>query len=272
MWQSGNRNAHAHNDRKAFTEMHDRGVMKKNVIILTSGLSGSSLLTGFIVRGGYWAGNTTFHKPDYHTFENQELISLNKRLFDEAGYKGNYTAEFSSEALTRIAGLFRRDDCDEYRTFLKRCDEHQPWIWKDPRLWMTIRFWKNLLDLDRCVFILLTRDLREAWISSLLRRQVMTYRYARDYEGQINRSLVDFLRESNLPYLHMNYEELIERPVEAIARLNAHLDSTLTLDDLKATYNGILYKAPKYSLWRKSKAILIYLKNYSERLDLEGAK
>ncbi len=251
-------------------EIHDRGVMKRNVIILTSGLSGSSLLTGFIARGGYWTGDTTFSKPDYHTFENQELIDLNKRLFREVEYKGNYTLEFSSEALTRIGGVFPRIDCDVYRAFLNRCADHQPWIWKDPRLWLTIRFWKNIMDLDRCRFILLTRDVRQAWISSLLRRQVMTYRYALNYEGQINRSLVEFLQDNGLPYLRVQYEELIEKPEEAIARLNAHLDSTLTLDDLRATYKGILYKAPNNSLWRQFKAILIYLKNYSGRLDLVG--
>jgi hypothetical protein len=244
--------------------------MKKNVIILTSGLSGSSLLTGFIARGGYWTGEETFRKRDYQTFENQELIDLNKRLFREAEYNGNYTSDFSPEALDRIAGLFSGIDCGVYGSFLKRCDDHQPWIWKDPRLWMTVRFWKNLLDLDRCVFVVLTRDIRQAWISSLLRRQVVTYRYARNYEGQINRTIVDFLQDNALPYLHVKYEELIERPAEAIARLNAHLDSTLTLEDLKASYKGQLYRPPTYSLWRQFKAMLIYLKNYSERLDVVG--
>src|SRR5229473_2043132 len=34
--------------------------------------------------------------------------------------------------------------------------EHRPWVWKDPRLWLTIYFWKSLLSLDQCRFILLT--------------------------------------------------------------------------------------------------------------------
>ena len=244
--------------------------MKKNVIILTSGLSGSSLLTGFIARGGYWTGDATFSKPDYETFENQELIDLNKRLFREGQFTGNYAFEFSAEALERIAGLFPRIDCSAYRSFLKRCDDRQPWIWKDPRLWMTIRFWKNLLDLDRCVFVLLTRDQTQAWISSLLRRQIWTYRYARNYENSINRSLVQFLQDNRLPYLHVKYEDLIEKPEDAIDRLNSHLDSTLTINDLQGTYKGILYKRPRYQLRRQLKAMLIYFKNYSERLDIAG--
>ena len=64
--------------------------MKKNVIILTYGLSGSSVLTGLLVRGGYWPGAKTYVKPDYDTFENVRLIELNKQLFAAAKFSGNY--------------------------------------------------------------------------------------------------------------------------------------------------------------------------------------
>jgi hypothetical protein len=47
--------------------------MRKNVIILTSGLSGSSVLAGLIANAGYWVGDETFKKDDYDTFENREL-------------------------------------------------------------------------------------------------------------------------------------------------------------------------------------------------------
>jgi hypothetical protein len=73
-----------------------------NVIILTSGVSGSSVLTGLISRAGYWTGDTT-HKKEYDTYENQELIDLDLLLFKHAEYTGRYTMEFSSEAIARIA-------------------------------------------------------------------------------------------------------------------------------------------------------------------------
>ena len=47
-----------------------------NTIILTSGLTGSSVLTGLLARGGFWAGDRTAKKKDYDTFENEELIRL----------------------------------------------------------------------------------------------------------------------------------------------------------------------------------------------------
>src|SRR5581483_8457288 len=103
--------------------------MKKNIIILTSGLSGSSVLTGLIARAGYWTGDQTFKKRDYETFENQRLIDLDLKLFREAGYKGNYLLEFSEPAFGAIASLYPRINASEYRAFVEECGRHSPWIW-----------------------------------------------------------------------------------------------------------------------------------------------
>src|SRR5581483_5743845 len=138
----------------------------KNVIILTSGLSGSSVLTGLIARAGLWTGDATYQKQDYNTFENRELIDLNLQLFEAAGYRGNYLLEFSPEVIRNIASLAGKIDDSPFRDFLAKCDRNAPWVWKDPRLWLTIRFWRPLLHLEDCHFIVLTRGLMQSWISS----------------------------------------------------------------------------------------------------------
>jgi len=244
--------------------------MRKNLIILTSGLSGSSVLTGLMARAGYWTGDATFKKQEYDTFENHELIALNLRLFREAGYKGNYLLEFSPEAVENVAALSGKIDATDFQVFVANCDRHRPWVWKDPRLWLTIRFWKNVLDTGSCSFIVLTRGLRQSWLSSILRRQITTYRYSKAYETRIQESAIAFLDGAKLPYLHITYEALIMRPAETIERLNTHLSTSLNVEDLKAVYHKPLYKNPKVSLFRQVKAMLIYLKNYSERLDIAG--
>jgi hypothetical protein len=242
--------------------------MKKNVIILTSGLSGSSVLTGLIARAGYWTGEQTYKKKDYETFENTQLIDLNLKLFEKARYTGNYLLEFPAGALKDVASLQTGIDGAEYRSFMEHCNEHQPWIWKDPRLWLTIRFWRNFLDLNNCRFILLTRGSLQSWISSTLRRQITTYRYSKDYEERIKQSIVEFLEENKLSFLHLQYESLILDPVKAIDRLNRHLGTALTVDDLGQVYHKPLYKNPRNSWSKHIKAMLIYMKNYSERLDI----
>jgi len=238
---------------------------KPNVIILTSGISGSSVLTGLITRAGYWTGDKT-HKKEYDTYENEGLIQLNLRLFREAAYTGDYASRFSAGDISRIAALSGNIDEQLFRQFLEYCNQHRPWIWKDPRLWLTILFWKNFLPLEDCRFILLTRSFVHCWISSNLRRHITSYGDLKGYEQSIQRTFISFLNENRLPYLHLTYEGLIVQPKETIQRLNAFLGTSLTVDDLAAIYHKPLYRAPRSSVLDFVKAVLIYLKNYSERV------
>lgn len=245
--------------------------MGKNVIILTSGLSGSSVLTSLIVRAGFWPGDDTHKKQEYDTYENSELVQLNQELLAEAGLGPEHqTKEFSPGAIEKIRSLYGKFDTHPYVQFLKKCEDRRPWIWKDPRLWLTIRFWKNLLDLDDCRFILLTRDHAQSWISTTLKRQIITYKSFKNYEGCIQQSAMDFCEEIKAPYLHARYEDLIFYPARTIDQLNSHLETTLTLDDLKKVYHKPLYKSPRTS-FDLVKAVLIYLKNYSSRAELVAA-
>ena len=238
--------------------------MKKNVIILTMGLSGSSVLTGLVARAGYWTGHDTFKKKEYDTHENRELIELNSELLKAAGYYKDFTSESSPEAVNRVSSLRGTIDLTVYRNFIDRCNVHHPWIWKDPRLYLTIRFWANLLDLDQIKFVLLARDPLQAWISQQLRRQICTYDYFRRFENSLRRSLVEFLEEHRTSYLVLRYEDLILNPQDALAKLNPHIDASLTVDDLRAIYTGRLYQMPR-SHWDLAKAVAVYLKNYSAR-------
>jgi hypothetical protein len=242
--------------------------MRQNVIILTSGLTGSSVLAGLISRAGYWTGDRTHKKKDYDTYENEELIKLNLRIFEEAGYNGDYLTQFSPEGIARIESLCDKRPDGAYRAFIDKCNRHEPWIWKDPRLWMTIHFWKNVLNLKDCKFIVLERNYRQMWVSTMLRRQIVTYRRSKAYEQHVKDSAVEFIESNDLSYLSLRYEDLIVHPSETLGRLNSYLGISLTVEDLKATYHKPLYKTPASSTKDFMKAVLIYLKNYSDRVDV----
>jgi hypothetical protein len=242
--------------------------MKPNVIILTSGLTGSSVLTGLISQAGYWTGENTHKKKDYDTFENVELIDLNLRIFKEADYQGDYLTQFSSEALARMNSLAKEVEGSIYRAFVEKCNQHGPWVWKDPRLWMTIHFWKDIFPLEDCKFIVLTRSFRQLWVSTMLRRQIVSYRGSRAYEQHVRDSAIGFLEQNRLSYLPVRYEDLIVHPAETIAKLNGYLETSLTVDHLRKIYRKPLYKVPASSLTDFIKALLIYVKNYSERVDV----
>lgn len=244
---------------------------KQNVIILTSGITGSSVLAGFLAQSGYWAGDRT-HKKEYDTFENQELIDMNLQIFEQAGYTGDYITESSRDVFSQIDALHGKIDEGPYRQFLAKCDLHRPWVWKDPRLWITFHYWRHLLNVDDCQFVLLTRDLTQAWLSGILRRQIVGYRAFKKQEEHVKDSIIRALDGDHLPYLHVTYDGLVARPKETIQELNEFLGADLSVKDLEAVYYKPLYKAPRVSAVNFAKALLIYVKNYSERAEVAEKK
>jgi len=247
--------------------------MKQNSIILTSGLTGSSVLTGFISQAGYWTGRSTHKKiGEYDTYENSRLIELNQSLLAAAGYAGNYMTEFSPALLRTIENLYGAIDDTPYRQFVAECNEHQPWVWKDPRLWLTIRFWKHLLTPDQCRFILLSRSIWQCWMSALLRRQVRSYGDLNSYERNVLETNRAFVRDWGAASLEVRYDQMIADPPSVADDLNRFLGTELTVKDLQAIYTKPLYTAPKASLPDTVKALLIYAKNYSQRSDTMRGK
>lgn len=242
--------------------------MKQGVIVLTSGLTGSSVLTGLIARAGYWTGLATHDKVgEYSTYENTRLIELNRSLLAAAGYTGNYLTDFCPDLLHRMDHLARSIDVTPYREFLAQCDEHSPWIWKDPRLWTTIRFWSRLLDQHQCRFILLTRSLFYIWVSVLQRRQIRGYRDLRSYETAIVRANREFVAAVGAPAIEICYEDLILHPAESIGRLNRFLGAELSVADLESVYHKPLYRSPNGTARDVARAVLIYAANYSRRVE-----
>ncbi|MCB1788638.1 MAG: sulfotransferase [Chromatiaceae bacterium] len=238
--------------------------MKNNVIILTSGLSGSSVLAGLLARAGWWQGDETFKKRDYDTHENSQLIALNRRLFDEAGYRGHYEMVFDPADIDCFADLSARIDLSDYRDFIAQCDRHTPWLWKDPRLWLTIHLWKDVFDLGEVKFIHLTRNPLQAWIAMTIRRQIQEFGYLKRYLDGIGDSNRRFLQQQGLDFLEMQYEDLVVDPDAALRRLNDFLGSALETADLQAVYRGRLYEKPK-GIRDLATAALIYVRNYRER-------
>ena len=79
---------------------------------------------------GIGQARNTFKKHDYDTYENQELIELNNRLFREAGYKGNYLVEFSPEAMKAVARRYGQTDPRPDVESIDRGEEH--WLSRRP--------------------------------------------------------------------------------------------------------------------------------------------
>jgi hypothetical protein len=236
-----------------------------NVMILTGGLTGSSALAGLLTAAGYWSGQETFRKTDYDTYENSELIRLNRQLMKRVGVGEEYTSAFQPQAIRDIEALVGVEPDDEYRAFLARCQRHAPYVWKDPRLWLTIRYWNHLLDWGRVRVLLLSREPIQSWISTIQRRQIQSYKYLSAYNEAIQTSLLGFLQSGRIAFLPVKYEDLVVAPELELERIGRFLGRQLTLEHLTSTYTGPLHRRPKD--WKDAiEAGLIYLKNYQERI------
>jgi hypothetical protein len=118
---------------------------------------------------------------------------------------------------------------------------------------------------------MLTRDYMQCWTSAILRRQIRSYGDLKQYEKSVKTAIMQFLYDAHLPYHGVKYEELIVNPAGVITNLNAFLETSLTVEDLKRIYHKPLYKNPRSSWVDIAKAVLIYLKNHSERMNVPAS-
>lgn len=234
--------------------------MKKNVIILTSGLSGSSVLAALLAQDGYWVGEQTIKKRDYDTWENAELVELNKRLLHDIGFEHDWTMNFDPDWPQQVTEAAAKLDPAPYRNFVERCMSHQPWLWKDPRLWLTIRYWQQFIPADNVCYLGIHRDPLQSWISTTLRRQIQTFRLARDYEEGIHRSIAGFFAAAPMPSLDLLYEDLIRFPGRTIDSINRLAATELSEADFVRIFRGKLYRK-QHGLLNLAKACAIYMKN-----------
>lgn len=237
---------------------------RKNIIILTGGLAGSSVLTSMFATKGYWVGDQTMKKSDYNTWENSELVSLNKKIINDVDFNEDWVMEFRADYVDQIASGFSSIDPGPFIAFVDRCNRNTPWIWKDPRLWLTIRYWRQFLDFSNTVFLIIRREPLQSWISTTIRRQIQTRGHAIRYDDGIHQTIMDFVGENDANYLGFLYEDLITDPERVLADINKVTGSSLVLKDFSSVFRGRLYKK-QHGLRNFLLASAIYLKNYSQR-------
>ncbi len=237
----------------------------KNIIVLTSGLSGSSVVTNLLSRAGFWTGDSTCEKTDYNTHENSQLVYLNNLLLKAVDYDENYSVFASSKKIFDVEKLIDTIDLLPFKSFIEKCEQSKPWVWKDPRLWVTVSFWVQLLEKDSFNVIFVDRSISQRWISELLRKNVQTFAYCKKYNCQIEQLIKNFITNHDLNSCDVLFDELIEYPENTLLLINQFLGCSLTKVDLQSVYNK-----PLYQRVRGAKdlllATLVYLKNYQTRL------
>lgn len=229
--------------------------MKKNIIILTGGLSGSSVLAGLLATKGYWLGSET-KKIRYPTNENSRLVDLNIEILQRSGYGWDDAVDIPPPSVASIQAIAGQADLAHFKSFVAECHDNSPWLWKDPRLCYTIYFWKNFLDLSNCKFILMSRDIQQAWTGIVLKGKMpITFDDLNVVETNCLEHSKAFFKQENLDFLPVVFEDLLVDPQKTIQQLNAFLEIDLNLQDFISVYKGPLYK-PRWSKLDAHKAAI----------------
>lgn len=238
-----------------------------NVIILTTGISGSSVITGFLAKSGLWVGDDTVFKDNvtgkYETYENKKLVNFNNLLIKEAGAEFEDKARYNAKAIDKFNDIYREIDASKYNKFIEECNAHSPWIWKDPRLFVTIGFWKNCLDLTNTKVIVLHRNSYELWKSQVIKRIIYSYSYLKKSEYKTRSELLSYLESNDFSFISLEYDQFIKDPAVSINKLNKFIGINLK----KENWDEIYKPTSTFSKYKRTLlAYLIYIKNYKSRI------
>jgi hypothetical protein len=241
--------------------------LKENIFILTTGLSGSSVVTGLIKQAGFWCGDKTEFKDNttgrYETYENSRFVELNNRLVKLSGKPFDSSSWYNEALRDEFTSLLNKIDLADFKQFVTDCKSHQPWVLKDPKLWVMIGFWLELFKDQDVKSIVLTRNIHQLWISQTSKRIIYDYTYLKNAEKTSKTILINYLKKKDINFLEQEYDQLISETSFNLQCINSFLETNLTINDWNQIYNKRKYP---FLFLNGLKAFLVYIKNYSLRI------
>lgn len=187
----------------------------KGVVVLGMHRSGTSVVTRVINLMGVPLGRADdiYNGPDNFSghWESLALGACNKTILALFGGTEHTLPRLArgwenSPKSSNILPALRASFCDVYRT--------ERWLWKDPRLCITLPLWRRFLP-EFCV-VFVTR--RPGPVSrSLSRREDMPVWYSLANWERYNRAGLQSL--TGLPVIVVNFEELMSDPAHEVGRL-----------------------------------------------------
>ncbi len=142
--------------------------MPKNVIIVGPPRSGTSLTAAVFARRGYYVGpiaSSAIRDGDdnnpYGYFEADALVEQNVAILREAGFDFHNTWKYEAISASAIERIRDMPACSSQRHFVSEHADHQPWMWKDPRLCFTLPVWARIVPPASTVIVVVRRKTEE---------------------------------------------------------------------------------------------------------------
>jgi hypothetical protein len=215
----------------------------RNIIVIGAPRSGTSLTTAIFTRVGYYVGpmeeegvrGGDENKPVGY-FEADDVINQNVELFKRVGYPEHNTWLEQPISDAQVGALPELEPSEEDRAFLESYVARAPWVWKDPRLTLTLGYWWKLLDPDTTGVVFAARDIEDI-LNSFLRMGWCEDEASSKQEAlrRINQHLQaarDAIAASQVPHITINYREYLQDPENVARRLSEFCRVPISASDL----------------------------------------
>ncbi|TQV74604.1 hypothetical protein FLL45_06470 [Aliikangiella marina] len=215
----------------------------KNILIVGMPRSGTSMTTNIFVRQGYYVAEdlkSQTRQGDKDNpagyFEAEQLIEANVSVFNAAGYPHHNTWLFDAIDVETANSIDNVRPEESHRALVDSYNQHNPWVWKDPRLCYTLGYWWNILDKDSTAVLLLRRNPMDIY-QSFLR---MNWRKGSEEDKQdvLEREIAHItaakktIEALDIPYVEIDYGKFESNPKEIIGKLNSTFNLNLKVTDL----------------------------------------
>lgn len=184
--------------------------------------SGTSLLTGLLKECGFYIGEELdFNLADESNpkgyWEHKKFLEVNELLLAEMGAQWNQPhkcelEKISTNRLKEVEALGR--------TIVTQMDDYSNWLVKDPRMCLTLPFWKKIIP-NICVVAIYRDPLQVA--ESLRNRDSFPLQYGLAIWEYYTRRLLR--NTANLNFVLISHKSLIEKPKATLEKLKQKLMS-----------------------------------------------
>jgi hypothetical protein len=235
----------------------------RNILVIGVPRSGTSLTTAIFARKGYHVGpmaEESVRSGDEHNpfgyFEADDVIDRNVALFQRVGYPEHNTWLEQPISDDQIAALGELEATEEDRLFIAQYATRTPWIWKDPRLTLTLGYWWRLMDphntgvvfAARKVDDILRSFLRMGWCND----SEVSRNEARRRIEQHLRAAREAIARLDIPHVTVQYHEYLENPASVAERLAAFCRVPISVADMNVRPD-LAHTSPRgrFSAWMR---------------------
>lgn len=217
--------------------------MPKNVIVLGMPRSGTSLTASIFALKGYFVtqdeANELMPPNDDNPlgfWEAEGLVERNVEVYRAVGYAGHNNWGFEPIPTEAVARIRELAPLPGHEAFVADYLERAPWVWKDPRLCLTLSYWWPMLAGSDTAVLFLERDLDEIYRSF---KRVQFYPPERESRERVQALADLMLGEARrtieahaIPTLTLDHRRYFDDPEGVARELGAFFEIELGPGDL----------------------------------------